>query len=270
MKHTIHSLILCTLVWLLSPVSHAALSRDDLFLAYTRANQNFAQANAQPDAARARTLYEQSILDYENIIAEGGVRNARLFYNLANAYLLTDDLGRAVLNYRRALELDGSNPDILKNLSYARARQVDRIAANPQKKVLERLFFWHYDFSMRTRFVVGGIGFALLCVYLSMRLWFARLPRLVPLCVILALTAAVMAASVSMESLHRARYRSGVITALEVTARQGDGPNYPPSFSQPLHAGLEFELVERRPDWLHIELANGQRTWIPVTGADLI
>jgi hypothetical protein len=270
MKHTMNILLLCTLVTLLPGVSRGALSRDDLFLAYTRANQNFSQANAQLDAAQARRLYGQAILDYENIIAEGDIRNAKLYYNLANAYLLTDDLGRAVLNYRKALELDGSNPDILKNLSYARARQVDRIPANAQKKVMERLFFWHYDFSMRTRFIIGGTCFAVLCLYLTMRVWFVRLPRLMPLCVVLTVIAAVTAASVSLETVHRARYRSGVVVVPEVVARQGDGANYPPSFSQPLHAGLEFELIEQRPDWLQIELSNGQRAWIPANAAALI
>jgi tetratricopeptide (TPR) repeat protein len=270
MKQNLKIPMLCAVVLSAAAASLAELSRDELFLTYSRANQAFSQANDQSDAAQSRRLYEQAIVDYESLIEQGGIRNAKLYYNLANACLLTDDLGRAILNYRRALELDGSNPDIHKNLSFARAKQIDRIPVTAQKKVLERLFFWHYDISMRARFLIGGICFAVLCVYLTLRLWIIQIPRWRPFCVVLGLIAAAMAASVVFETLHQSRYRCGVILVSEVTARQGDGQNYPPSFNEPLHVGLEFELIEQRPDWLHIALPNGQQAWIPSNSAELI
>jgi tetratricopeptide (TPR) repeat protein len=270
MRQNLKIPMLCAVVLSVAAVLLADLSVEELFLTYSRANQTFSQANEQTDAAQSRRLYEQAIVDYESLIKQGGIYNAKLYYNLANACLLTDDLGRAILNYRRALELDGANPDIHKNLSFARAKQIDRIPVTAKKKVLERLFFWHYDFSMRTRFLIGGISFSVLCLYLTLRLWVVQVPRWRPFCVILGLLAAAMAASVVLETVHQSRYRCGVILASEVTARQGDGQNYPPSFNEPLHAGLEFELIEQRPDWLHIVLANGQQTWIPSNSAELI
>jgi SH3-like domain-containing protein len=56
----------------------------------------------------------------------------------------------------------------------------------------------------------------------------------------------------------------------EVIAYQGDGQNYPPSFKAPLNAGTEFELIERRPGWFHIKLADGSEGWISQTSAELI
>jgi len=53
-------------------------------------------------------------------------------------------------------------------------------------------------------------------------------------------------------------------------AYQGDGQNYPPSFKAPLHAGTEFELVEHRPGWFHIKLADGSDGWIPQSAAEII
>jgi len=31
----------------------------------------------------------------------------------------------------------------------------------------------------------------------------------------------------------------------------------------PLHDGLELEIMERRPDWLRARLADGSECWLP-------
>jgi hypothetical protein len=79
-----------------------------------------------------------------------------------------------------------------------------------------------------------------------------------------------MIASVSVEQYVLTTYRSGVITADSIVARQGDGNNYPESFSEPLGSGVEFDLIEQRPGWLHIKLSSDQDTWIPDHSAELI
>jgi hypothetical protein len=76
--------------------------------------------------------------------------------------------------------------------------------------------------------------------------------------------------SVTVDGYNQATRLSGVIISPQVTAYQGDGPNYPASFKEPLHAGTEFVLIERRPGWLHICLANGSDGWVPQSDAELI
>jgi hypothetical protein len=77
-------------------------------------------------------------------------------------------------------------------------------------------------------------------------------------------------ASVIVEARSRANTICGVITAGQVVARQGDGPNYPESFKDPLHAGTEFDLLERRTGWFHIMLSDDSEGWIPDNAAELI
>jgi hypothetical protein len=50
----------------------------------------------------------------------------------------------------------------------------------------------------------------------------------------------------------------------------GDADTYQPSFKEPLHAGSEFRLIEKRPGWWRVELENGDRTWIPDGAAELV
>lgn len=264
-------LIMGFLLALLCDFADAKMSKDEVFLAFTQANDAFAKANqVANDTEQAQTYYHEAIAGYERIIKDGGIHNARLYYNLGNSYLLTDDLGRAILNYRRAQRLDSSNPDIHKNLNFAHSKRIDQFAVTTQKKILERLFFWHYDFSMRTRFIIGGICFTIFCIWLTLKLWFAKWPAVVPVCCVMGLVTIAMAASIAMEQHVLSTHRSGVIISESVIARQGDGVNYPESFNEPLHAGVEFDVLEQRPGWLHIELTNGQDTWISNQSAELI
>lgn len=264
------------LLWLCTIISagfaaETKMTRDQALLAFAEANRTFRQANESTgDPQKARDLYDQAILEYEKIIDESGIKNAKLYYNLANACLLKGDLGRAILNYRRALQLDPANPEILKNLTFARSRRTDQIPVTAEEKVLSRLFFWHYAWSLRTRLLVGGACFALLCLWLTARAWTRKLPALPALYILLLLVTSAMAASVVLEQVACGRNLAGVIIADSVIARQGDGLNYPQSFTEPLHEGTEFDLIQRRSGWLHIRLSDGSETWIPDTAAEII
>lgn len=266
--------IVFIIVFVLGIVSSAAdakLSKDEIYLAFTQANNAFASANHVADKPeQAQSLYQQAIAGYERIIEAGSIHNAKLYYNFANSYLLTDDLGRAILNYRRAERLDSSNPDIHKNLNFARSKRLRQFPVTARKKILERLFFWHYDFSMNTRFVIGGICFVAFCVWLILKVWIVKWPAVVPVCSVMLLVSIGMISSVVVEQHAMTTHRSGVIVAESVIARQGDGENYPQSFTDPLHEGVEFDVIEHRPGWLHIELPNGQDAWIPAQSSELI
>jgi tetratricopeptide (TPR) repeat protein len=246
-------------------------SRDQLYVLLNEANTAFQQANAATQSPeRATQLYEKAILLYEKIVRAGDVHNAKLYYNLGNAYFLTDDLGRAILNYRRALELDSGDVNVRSNLAYARSQRTDQVGVPTEKRVLQTLFFWHYDFSLRTRLLLSCIFFAGLCIGATVLVWRGRGPASTTVIVLCGVLWLAFLASVAVEHYSRSSRIGGVVTASEIVARQGDGPNYAPSFKEPLHAGTEFELLGQRPGWFHIELADGTDAWIPDDTAELI
>lgn len=254
-----------------SPVRATSSSREQLYALLNEANTAFQQANAAAKTPeKATELYNRAILLYEKIVAQGDVRNAKLYYNLGNAYFLTDDLGRAILNYRRALELDSSDVNIRNNLAYARSQRTDKVSVQTEKRVLQTLFFWHYDFSLRTRLLLACVFFAGLCVGATVIVWRGRGPAAITAAVLCAGLWLAFLASVAVESHSRSSRVGGVVTVPEIVARQGDGPNYAPSFKEPLHAGTEFELLAQRPGWFHIQLADGTDAWIPDTAAGII
>ncbi len=139
-----------------------------------------------------------------------------------------------------------------------------------QMRVLETLFFWHYDLSLRTKLLLACLGFASLCIAVTVMIWRGRGTAGLTTAVLSGVLAACLLASILVETHKQSAMRFGVITAAEIVARQGDGPNYPPSFKDPLHAGTEFELLEQRPGWIHIRLLDGADAWVPEDSVEAV
>jgi len=259
------------LLFCLAAPVRSALPKEQVYSLFNQANQFFREANTiSNDPDQAQKLYEKAILNYEKVISDGQIRNSKLYYNLGNAYFLKEDIGRAILNYRRAERLDNADTNIQKNLAFARSRRIDTVDVRTEERILEMLFFWHYDFSIKTKFLVMCICFAIVCISATMMLWRGKsAPRVVTAAICGLLTVSFLV-SVVLETRSRANTICGVITAGQVVARQGDGPNYPESFKDPLHAGTEFNLLERRSGWFHVRLSDNSDGWIPDNAADLI
>jgi hypothetical protein len=255
----------------LAAPGHSALPKEQVYSLFNQANQFFREANTTAnDQDQAQKLYEKAILNYEKIISDGRIQNSKLYFNLGNAYFLKEDIGRAILNYRRAEKLDKTDTNIQKNLAFARSRRIDTVDVRTEKRILETLFFWHYDFSIKTKFLVTCICFAIVCISVTVMLWRGKSAPWVVTAVICGLFTACFLVSVILEIQSDANTICGVITAGQVVARQGDGPNYPASFKDPLHAGTEFDLLERRPGWFHVRLSDDSDGWIPDNTAELI
>ena len=248
----------------------AQLPKEQIFSLYNQANQDFSRANSTDDTEHAKKLYKKAILGFERIIDEGQVKNAKLYYNLANAYLLHGQIGKAILNYRRAERHDGSDQNIKKNLTFARSKRTDKFVIKAEKRVLQTLFFWHYDFSLQTKFLLMCIFFGTVCLSSTAVIKFGRNSSLLAVIIICGIIIICLFASVVIESKKQTDTIYGIITAEEIVARQGDGQNYPESFKAPLHEGTEFELLEHRPQWLHIKLSDDSDAWIPVDSAELV
>jgi tetratricopeptide (TPR) repeat protein len=69
--------------------------------------------------AYSRGDFEQAIARYEELTASAGLSPAVLF-NLANSYAQTGKIGKAVVNYERALRLAPGDSDIIGNLELVR------------------------------------------------------------------------------------------------------------------------------------------------------
>ena len=65
-------------------------------------------------------------------------------------------------------------------------------------------------------------------------------------------------------------YPVGVLTGNEVVLRSGNGDGFGAIVEEPLQEGVEFTILESRPGWWRIELADGTIGWIPIDDAESI
>ncbi len=226
----------------------------------TQANRAFEQALSSRDPRQAEGYYRQAIKGYERLI-DAGVRNAKLHYNLGNAYLRVDDLGRAIAHYRRGLRLEPGNRRLQANLHHARSLRVDKVAAGNRSAVLPSLLFWHDDLRLSTQTTLAILAFLMVWAGAFVRL-FRRRARVVWLIAGAALLCLLFTASALLVHHRNTPGRYGVVVAREATVRKGNGDSYALQLAQPLHPGTEFTVLETRGAWLHTQLENGIQGWI--------
>lgn len=269
-RHTSLCLAAAALFAFAAPSVALAMTDAEIRGLFAEGEDLFRKANdlAAHDPEGAKDLYGKAVLRFERIVEEGGIHNGGLFYNIGNAYFRMGDLGRAILNYRMAQRYAPNDPNVQQNLLYARSRRADRIEERQQTKVLKTVLFWHYDLSGQTRSVLF-----LLC-YLGF--WIGAIGKRIRggwippwLLVGLGVLASVFFTSLCAEAWASAHEAGGVVLSQEVTARKGDSESYEPSFKEPLHAGAEFEAIENRGNWIHVELPDGRRCWLPTKDVGL-
>lgn len=248
----------------------AALTAEESLETFSAANDAFQQGNEllSDDPSAAYDLYSRAALRFERLLQDGEVRNGKLHYNLGNAYFRMGDVGQAILHYRRAELYRPGDQNLRQNLRYARSQRLDRFEPTAHLRALRTLFFWHYDFAPTTRLrlltALWSVFWGVAAVRLFRPRWITRSALWLP-----GLPALLLAASLGVDAAGGAE-KSGVVTAQETVARKGDGAGYEPSFTEPLHAGAEFRLVERRPEWLLAELSDGRMAWIEAPAAEIV
>lgn len=242
----------------------ADLTRTEILDLFHQAKDLFRQAeqNSASNPQKAESLYRQAAMRYESIATKGGIQNGKLYYNIGNVYFRIKDIGRAILNYRRAQEFIPDDPNLRQNLSYARNFRKDKIEEKQETKVFKTLFFWHYDLSKNIKINLFSIFFTLIWLFSGTRLFFKHYVLGWGLFSVIVLST-MIGGSLITETVSLHRDVPGVILDSEVVARKGNSDNYAPSFTEPLHAGTEFYLLEKRGNWFYIELPDARACWVP-------
>ncbi len=223
----------------------------------------FTEANEATE--QSTELYQKAALRYERLANQAP--NGEVYYNLANSYYRAGDLGRAILNYRRAQQYNPSDEQLRQNLALARQKRVDTIEPSADRSVLRTLFLYNWAFESRYNFFLFSVLLFWVCAVVYL---YVRRP---PIKLVMGLSGAlalILLASLLTESWTLQRSLAGVIILPEVTARQGDSTSYQASFETPLHAGTEFVLLEKRLHWLHVTLADKRQCWLPAKAVEMV
>ena len=207
---------------------------------------------------------------YEAIIRYG-VHNSNVYYNLGNAYFKHGDLGRAILNYRRAYRLDPRDTDILTNLTIARAQTVDRLEAADEDTLANLVQFAEEWLTLREAAFLALLLWLILCGLAILAIVLPRQRRLwiIGMAVVgFFLLAGLL--SITNRYYSEQRYPPAVIIAqqVDVTSGPGGADQYLVEFD--LHSGTEVRLLESRPGWQRLTLPGNLQGWVPEEAVELV
>ena len=211
-------------------------------MAYTQSpEQAFDEANRlyeQNKFAEARDAYET--------ILRGGLVSGELYYNLGNAYYKTGDLGKAILNFERALRFMPNDDDLKHNLQLANLMIADRIEATP------RLFLWDYwdgiksAFSLRLlTWVCYGIFvllFVSICAGILARTY--RLRRLALVGGSISAVVLILFVVLLMGKIGDATRADGAVVTAKITTAK-NSPDARSSDAFVLHSGVKWAAIKR-------------------------
>ena len=224
------------------------------FAAYSQAQKAIKREVRMENFQRAQYLF--------SLVSEQGIETAALYTNIGTAALQAENLGDAVLAFRRALKIDPDYSQALQNLQQARALLPTWVPRPTEESVLDSFFSWRKSLSTAEQsgiaalfFLLGSLGFA---ASIRWRLILSRNLALFPLLLWMVLVASYIVDTTTNEG------QDAVIMVGDTIARVADSVNAPQRFSQPMSAGTEVKVLEVRDDsrWAHVSLFNGREAWI--------
>ena len=187
-----------------------------------------------------------------------GINHGALAYNIGNSWFHAGRYGESVLWYRRAEELGYRSKELSHNLSHVRKQRLDNL---PDRFGSQWLAVSHSVVSSSPWLL---FAIAIYCLFWWQVWVFIRSDRTEKSRIIVA--ASVMLLT-SVMTLFRVAYTpevsTGVITAMDVTARKGPGLVFAPAFTSPLNQGTEYVLLQEHASWQEIRLSNGSTAWLP-------
>jgi tetratricopeptide (TPR) repeat protein len=199
-------------------------------------------------------------------VADSGVSNGALYYNLGNAYLKAGDVGRAVLWYERASELTPGDPDLVFNLNYARSLVVDE-PGDGGVEVARILFFWNHLLSRQA--VIQAALTASVVFWLLVWIRSLKPVRVLRLFVYpTALAALIFSATAFYNYYERAYNPAAIVLAQELPVRSGLSDQATELFA--LHAGSRVRVEKRRNGFVRITFAEGKIGWVKEIGLERI
>ena len=232
------------------------------FIAFSQENESI-YTKELGDKAYAEARYDDAVSIYEALIAEKGA-TLPLYYNLGNAYYRTNNPGKAILNYERALQIDADDEDTKANLQFVQSMIVDKIPQDevPFYKVWGRAFAG--IFSKDTWGVIAVVTFITMLIAFFLVI-FKRNFRTISIIIASVCLLFTILANVSAFSLANRETDTPQGVILDEMVVVKSSPESSGTELTKIHEGLKITIIDDTLDeWVKIEANNGNRVvgWI--------
>ena len=252
------------------------LTKSQLERVFQQANETYRKASesAATDSAEAKVSFSSAAAQYQTI-ADQGIRNCGLYLNLANAQWQSNQLGRAIANYHRALRCDPTSAKAAANLKFAQTKidSQNKTKNEDNEKVNATLsgeMIWSWlQIPLRTIgqnmiTIVFACASVIFWALVSLRTCWTRFSITkwgsVPLLVMLVTGMLLFVSDDCDEPIAVA-----VVDQLDIYA--GDGHDFEINSEIESATGQQFTVLSQRHDWFQVSLpdsnpANPKTGWV--------
>ena len=213
--------------------------------------------------------YQKAEEEYMKVANEG-VKNFELFYNLGNTYFKLNDLGNARLYYEKAAKFEPMNKELNENIAMLLASIKDKedIQRSFVETILRKVYF-AFSINLLGVFVLTFFILMMAFIVLLIMSRSAVLKRIVKIFLVIL---AVIFFLVTVTEVMRIRdfyaVDSAVILDETVIAYSGPSEDFPQVFT--IHDGLKVSIERFDNDWVLIKLPSGNGGWVLITTLGII
>lgn len=236
---------------------------------------NAGPINVKPILDSAYTAYKngnyEKCIQFYQQIEKNGLTSAYLLYNMGNAYFRTNQIGKAILYYERALMLNPSDVDILHNLQYANTFVTDKINELP-KPFYESWFisltnlFSANSWAWLAIFSFLHILFLIYLYYSTTSSFVSKTFKVVVIKFVFIFLIAIIASYFTYHT-QSAHNKAIIITeAIEVK----NSPDEKGTTLFVIHEGTKIIITDEFEEWAEIRLLDGNTGWIKQTDFERI
>jgi hypothetical protein len=216
-----------------------------------------------PDQVEAADSFRQAV-DKFQVLVDSGIRNDRLYFNLAEASRRSGQLGPAIANYRRALRLVPDHPTYFQRLQQTEqlagvvAAETEASVVATLRQINDAALRWISPDWLPVGVLVGWVAFwVVVSAYILQRLsaWKGMA----------ALSLGLTLLTASSYLLRTSEFTSdprAVLISSTIPLREGDGEEFAELTTITEAEGRQVKLIEQRANWLHVVMDNGQAGWI--------
>lgn len=234
--------------------------------------------------------YDGAIDEYTKMVVAGAA-DKDLFYNLANAFYKTGDLGRAVLFYERSKRMAPRDQDVRKNLLLVRSQLRDEQFVREQNRFTRGLVWLHNNLNASEMVLAASCCYLALCLLgivfvfrdsRSVSAVYSRLSIVSPgrlfglgksQDIVLAITLiSFLFVSTGFSAWKKMgkEARRGEAVVVDREAPVFSSPTEDTTLQFKIHEGTVVETRERRREWTRITLPGGLSGWVTTASVERI
>ena len=232
------------------------------FVQHVAAHNDYSISFSKGVNAYENRQYDDALAHFTQL-ANDGIVSAEIYFNIGNTYFRLNQIGEAILSYKRGLRLQPNNRLLKSNLNYLLSLTKDRQQIGDENPFL-RLLGTGVNFFSLNGLILFTLFFFLVSVLIidMIIINYRGEDKTIPYFLLsISMIIMIVFGSTALYR-HKSLYdeKEAVLVASSATGYSGPAEDYTNLFR--IHEGMIFDVVKTDKEWSQIVLPTGISGWI--------